>query len=679
MTNIGMPLTEFKHEFQTISPFPSSHYFGWDKVPPHLKTKKQLLKTLRRLKPGATKQGSITCIFDHQQHSKTSDEQDRLGRTPLVSMPAVSFEIARFQTTTFGWTNGLDALERAGQAASMNLYNQAHSEAITSLTEPEARTLLYSMCFDYSHPIDFITKCNGESSTWKWQYSRPDLVEHLLGQQIFGPKYHEDGRVRIMKIDMDRHSANITPEYQKSLVLRTVDILLQYFPEYRWAAEINPSNGSVGLFGVLWDFLKVSTAQEITDELRETLKRELPDHPWDSVEIYPSAKGGKGNLQIYAPLRGDKTFITHHVVPKVRIRSGHHKGKWAYSCADYLNWVSFEESDLSKEVVEQHLDEALARPLPVKESKRKAAKVRKPRPYSGTQSELGPWKGRTVARIMQFFDPACVLPDDSVTEYTNVIAHVAKAQGCLDAEETTDLIMEALDQKEDTSFSDRLSDNLPELERVIRKSTEKVFLDGGYQPDKARSARIWAACAKNWAERGWLLHDPSTWEKKPSQRLVWNATHERHVQQLAAIANADVDKMRLFYEKVLVFTNARSELALSKVGELLESCGIKGGSQEKRVQVRKYLEGHGLILLRHNYYCDEASGYRHGNFYICGLDVEFTLDDGGEERVAIPYLSLFNVIDDDEDTVLVELRRLHCDQRYWERVKWLKQRLRSAA
>jgi hypothetical protein len=78
-----------------------------------------------------------------------------------------------------------------------------------------------------------------------------------------------------------------------------------------------------------------------------------------------------------------------------------------------------------------------------------------------------------------------------------------------------------------------------------------------------------------------------------------------------------------------------------------------------------------------NYFSDPESGYRHGNFYICGAGVRF--EESGPHNthtVSICYLSLrvsplYSTGDDWLDFVM-EGRRLACDRRYRERLRQLK-------
>lgn len=117
------------------------------------------------------------------------------------------------------------------------------------------------------------------------------------------------------------------------------------------------------------------------------------------------------------------------------------------------------------------------------------------------------------------------------------------------------------------------------------------------------------------------------------------------------------------------------------VGRLLEQVGIKGRSRQKQHDVRKFLVDKGLLVKQYNYYQDKASGYRHGNFYICGLSVMFEHEVEAAHIFAgihhspciYSNLSLYVEMDVPNENawldLVMESRRLACDERYQERLR----------
>ena len=227
-------------------------------------------------------------------------------------------------------------------------------------------------------------------------------------------------------------------------------------------------------------------------------------------------------------------------------------------------------------------------------------------------------------------------------------------------------------------------------------AVDAVWKNNGYQKDPEQSDAKLRASVDAWAKKGFRLHDPGTWHNhepvvSPDLRLVWTAALLNLVPELAAVAHCDQEQAKVFLEKVLGFVQSHSELAESMVGRLLERCGIKGRSRQKQHDVRKLLVERGLLVKKYNYYQDQVTGYRHGNFYVCGLEVVFEHEvEAGQVFAATPHTpriysdlsfyeepGVFN--DDDWLELVMESRRLACDQRYGERRRHLKGVFRRAA
>ena len=170
----------------------------------------------------------------------------------------------------------------------------------------------------------------------------------------------------------------------------------------------------------------------------------------------------------------------------------------------------------------------------------------------------------------------------------------------------------------------------------------------------------------------------------PELKLAWTAVLLALVPELAEIAHCSHDQAKSLIEKVLAFVECNNELAESMVGRLLEEVGVKGRSRQKQHDVRKLLVEKGLLLKQKNYFSDKATGYRHGNFYICGPGVRF--EESGPHTthpVSISYLSLeISPVDSTSDDWLdfvMEGRRLACDRRYRERLRQLNMLFSRAA
>jgi len=91
---------------------------------------------------------------------------------------------------------------------------------------------------------------------------------------------------------------------------------------------------------------------------------------------------------------------------------------------------------------------------------------------------------------------------------------------------------------------------------------------------------------------------------------------------LAKVAVCSQEQGRQLLEIVLDHVETKNEMAISFLRRFMENAGINASSQEKVYQVRKWLETL-LITKVKNYFHDPECGYRHGNFYMCGLAVSF--------------------------------------------------------
>jgi hypothetical protein len=241
-----------------------------------------------------------------------------------------------------------------------------------------------------------------------------------------------------------------------------------------------------------------------------------------------------------------------------------------------------------------------------------------------------------------------------------------------------------------------LTHNFAEIQRVMGYAVDAVWANNGYQKDPEQSDAKLRASVDAWAKKGFRLHDPATWHNhepavNPHLRLAWTAALLNLLPELAAVAHCDEEQAKVLLEKVLAFVQSHNELAESMVGRLLEQCGIKGRSRQKQHDVRKLLVERGLLSKRYNYYQDQASGYRHGNFYVCGLEVVFEHEEEAKQVFAATphthcfysHLSLFKEAScfsaDDWLEMVMESRQLACDRRYGERRKQLNLLVRRAA
>jgi hypothetical protein len=364
----------------------------------------------------------------------------------------------------------------------------------------------------------------------------------------------------------------------------------------------------------------------------------------------------------------------------------------AHSCADYLNWIYFSDTQYNEQVLEHVLREAVARcpDKPAADAKPAAEKKthKKKRSSPGGMGSIGTLKGQCASALVRFRSELDVPEDDTIGKYVIVTLRILKYEG-LSSDEAVAWVEDRLQALEYTEFSDRLTDNFEELQRVTAYAVDAVWKNNGYQKDPVTSEVKLKAAVEAWSRRGFKLHDPATWEKHrqavvPDLKLVWTAELLALIPELATVAHASREQAKVFIEKVLAFVEANSELAESMVGSLLEEVGIRGKCRQKQHDVRKLMVDQGLLLKQRNYFSDPATGYRHGNFYICGPGVRFEeFVPHTTHTVSICYLSVavtpVDATSDDWLDFVMEGRRLGCDRRYRERLRQLNRRFSRAA
>src|SRR5262249_44997108 len=156
-----------------------------------------------------------------------------------------------------------------------------------------------------------------------------------------------------------------------------------------------------------------------------------------------------------------------------------------------------------------------------------------------------------------------------------------------------------------TQFSDRLTDDFAEIQRVMAYAVEAVWNNNGYQRDPESSDEKLKASVEAWARKGFRLHDPATWHNhepaiNPALKLVWTAALLDLLPEFAVVAHCNQDQAKVLVEKVLAFVQSHNELAETMVGRLLEQVGIKGRSRQKQHDVRKFLVEKGLLVKKYN-------------------------------------------------------------------------------
>jgi hypothetical protein len=556
------------------------------------------------------------------------------------------------------------------------------------------------MIFDHSHEDHFITEKteDGERrrATWKKAFSMPSMKAHCSGERSVGVKKGE--MTRQVTLDLDRHSGAVNGEDHIKKTLQVGEILKSTFSQFRFSPEINPKNGSVKFFGWLPDYTPMAFAVQQAEKIRAVLQERLPEFDFSKLEIFPSTCP-----QVFAPLRADKIMVigdgeVGKVKRKAYERVGGGKRRYkpymAVSCAQYLNWVCFSDKPYDSEIFEKRLRESVAN-LPdgsaniSAEKKDKPAKKKSKATGHGMGS-IGKLKGCCAATLVNFWTEEARPEDDTIGKYLIVSLRILRYEG-LEQEDAVQWVEERLEALKYTEFSDRLTGNFKELQRSISAAANAVWSNNGYQNDPGTSETKLKASVVAWARKGFFLHDPSTWHKAPvgkvpEAKLIWTMALLSLIPEVAEVAYCSVEEARKALELLLGFVEENNEMSKSMVGRLLEVCGINGKSGQKQHDLRKLLVAHGLLIKQKNYFIDKATGYRHGNFYVCGLSVRFE-EESGQVSDTHTSVSIYLSLDEEnesepcltEEEMVMERRLLACDWRYQRRRRLLVMEIRQAA
>jgi hypothetical protein len=430
---------------------------------------------------------------------------------------------------------------------------------------------------------------------------------------------------------------------------------------------VNPKNGSLHLW-IPVRSMPYGEARRIIVSWRRKL-------PWmEGVEVFPD------NLhQVILPLRPDKALVCDQIVPKLK-RIGYRYNKLtkkkrrytrsAYSCASVWKWLQKPQTapwetweEVAADACGNQPDVAEVEPAEEPEKKRKS---RKPKWPTGTgMGSLGPLKGRWLKTLVDAYVNGVRPPDNTIGIIEQgVIRHCMVAKG-LTAEETREVIKNLRLRLPDKSFSDRLLYDESELDRA----NDYLLKDPlAYLPDPERSRAIWRKVDAYCARIGFDIRHPDTWKlPRPKLELAKSATVLALTAMVALHMRCTLETAKCLLERVAHHVLNKNELAYSLMKKFLEEHGIPG-TNTRAGKVFALLRASGFLILRHKYYHDPASDYRHGNFYVLSPLVTEDRGEKKEEDVSIISLPSSFYCYDDDDLELLVVRCQWCDLRFGKRL-----------
>ena len=652
----------------------SGVYYWNDHIPANLKTRHELLLQYREPKPDAQVQGVKRSIFEQKWRFGGSSEtiSDKMLQHYRQEADRGSLSDAEFRY-----------LEGRGYAVQSYLYDLADTVALAP-TETNGREFFYHLCFDGSHKEQYINEANAvreNRRTFKSDISRPDILDHLRGTNILGPVKNETGFYRFFSVDLDRH-AYIDPKAFTAYVMAVYGFLVKNLPNFAIVAQVNPKNGSVVFFCFLPSRRTYGQVHALVDWLDEKAKKEIPGYT--TPEIYPIYGPGK----VYLPFNPEKiTLGDMGIWPKFKTKkTKKFSPMQVYSLAGFPEYVrTAKKADTA--AIEQAVLTACQRPMPKKtKHKKKAASYSKEaKTTAGGMGVVPQFKGRFLRTMVDFFTGKIQPTDDTIGKYLAPWARaIAIVEGCGDLDELKEKLQRCIDLIPDTSFSDRLSDNPAELERVMDYTLEAIIKTNGYQGRPDESTRIFLKIKKFCDRIGFVPSDPGTWvvlEKhqpfEPDLKLVWTPELAALVRALAPILTCTMAQAKDFLKLFFAWVEARNETSYSKVVMLMEQVGISGHN-DKVAAMFKVMKAEGFIekVKAHGHFQGEDGQVRtHGNFYVNTAKTMFREQIGGEafdqQGTHTLYLLYLTFLSSDSCEYLLEYRRLMLEQRYSRRIRAL--------
>jgi hypothetical protein len=660
--------------FFSILPTSTTVYYWNDRIPANLKTRHELLLQYRQPKRGAQVQGVKRLILDHKWRFGGSTEtiSEKMLRHYRQEADQGSLSDAEFRF-----------LEVRGYAVQSYLYDLADTVALAP-TETNGREFFHRLCFDGSHKEQYINEANAlreNRRTFKSHVSRPDILDHLRGINILGPMKDENGFYRFFSVDLDRHH-DIDPTTFTVYVMAVYAFLVKNLPTFAIVAQVNPKNGSTVFFCFFPSRRNYGQVHALVNWLDEKAKMDIPGYT--TPEVYPIHGPGK----VYLPFNPEKiTLGDTGTWPKTLTKkSKKFSPMQVYSLAGFPEYVRTAKK-ADADAIEQAIITACQKPMPkrTKNKKKAASYGNKKKPTAGGMGVVPKFKGRFLGTMMDFFTGKIQPEDDTIGKYLTPWARaIAIVEECNDVDELKEKLQRCIDLIPDTSFSDRLSDNPAELERVMDYTLEAIIRNNGYQARPDESTRIFLKIKKFCDRIGFVPSDSSTWATldkheafQPDLKLVWTPALAALIRVLAPILSCTMSQAKDFLKLFFAWVEEKNETSYTKVGPLMEQVGI-AGSNDNISAMFKIMTAQGFIEKVKNYGCfQDADGKvrRHGNFYINTAKIMFREQIGGEafdqQGVHILYLLYLSFLSSDSCEYLLEYRRLMSEERYRRRIRAL--------
>ena len=655
-------------------PKPSNGVFYWNsRIPANWKTGHELLLDYLQPKKDAQVRAVKRSIMDHKWRHGGSPE---IVSEQLLADYRQEAERGSLTEAEFRF------LQVRGYAVESKLFDVADTVPLAA-NETNGRAFFHHLVFDGSHPVEYINEANAVRAnrrTYKSHVSRPTITDHLRGFNILGPVKNLAGHYRFISIDLDRHT-DLDPEEFSAYVMAVYAFLVKNLPQCAIVTQVNPKNGSTVFFCYFPHRMTHGRVEELVHRLDEKAKKEVPGYT--TPEIYPIFGPGK----VFLPFNPEKVTIGESGVwKKTRTKKSEQCNPMeVYSLAAFPEYVrTATKSDA--DIIRREILGACEKPLSSKKKTQRKQTFGKVKVAGAGEMGRSPkFRGRFLRTMVDFFTGKFQPDDDTIGKYLTPWARtIAIVEGCDDFDELKERLQRCVALIPDTSFSDRLSDDPGELERVFDFTLKAVLKNNGYQARPDESTRIFLNLKKSCDRIGFVPSDPATWAKldnqqtyQPEMELVWTPELESVVRELAPVLNGTQTQVKEFLKLFFAWVEAKSETSYSKISPLMLQAGIKGHN-DNITDFLKVMKGQGFIEKAKNYgYYKQPDGSvrKHANFYVNTAKVVFreqivaeATDQPGNPLLYLLYLTFLS---SDSCEYLLEYRRLTLEERYRRRVRGL--------
>jgi len=534
--------------------------YTWKDRPDHLKTRKEWLRTRRKVRRGEKPVARLT--WETLELRETESFPSDGTVTPTKHRVAVIRECGLFDTQQ---TNPYRGTPRTWAIGLLGRYFVENSSSESFIWWKS----------DHWHT------CLGKLQEWQWK-------KHLGGQDRYGIR---GGKwTRFLAIDLDLHNGD------QGVFLDQLRVLLREFHgKDGWHFQVADQDAR----GI--HLIRCFRKKADLTGMRQELRRELQELDRQHRELAGRARAANmktlGELEIFPdpkkgfrlPLCSGRTMLLDRPLPLIFNKR---MGREVQDVIGYISWLSRDEKCyMPAEDVLAFVEERLAPP-----NTTQSLKVQPPSQQDETRdlassglAELGPMKGQFAQKLVEFWTGKIALPD-ALNQGIVLLARVLPFY-LDDEEDAVALIDRFLEELPDVSFSDRLSGgNRAEVSRVVRNTVHAVYRNNGGQANSETSTKKLKATVVAWRKRGFDPTNKATWSSAAVNNLpelcvnnfVWRAEDVIKLGLLQEVLHADMETVSKAIKYLLSLVKQHPcEIAITLVKKVLERFGISCGHHGK--------------------------------------------------------------------------------------------------